>query len=73
MTYQFKIKLKGISKPPVWRRILIPADAKFFDLHKAIQGAFGWQECHLFRFSEKEYGGRIRAMEEYVKERIRFS
>lgn len=63
MTYQFKIKLKGISKPPVWRRILISEQATFFDLHKAIQGAFGWHEYHLFRFSEKAYGGNIHICE----------
>ena len=24
MTYQFKIQIKGITKPPVWRRVLVP-------------------------------------------------
>ena len=32
--YQLKITLKGTS-PPVWRRIWIPADMTFRNLHEA--------------------------------------
>lgn len=59
MALQFKIKLKRITKPPVWRRIVISQDATFFDLHKAIQGAFGWMDIHLYRFSDKEFRGEL--------------
>lgn len=59
MTYRFKIKLQGIQKPPVWRRIVIQGDATFLDLHEAIQGAFGWEDAHLFKFSERPYGGSM--------------
>lgn len=47
--YQLKITLKGI-KPPVWRRILVPENYTFYDLHFAIQSAMGWYHCHLHEF-----------------------
>lgn len=34
--YQFKITLSD-SKPPIWRRIQVPEDYTFFELHVAIQ------------------------------------
>ncbi len=52
MAYQFKIKLEGASKPPVWRRLLVPASYSFYQLHLAIQGAFGWYNGHLFQFND---------------------
>jgi len=47
--YVFRVDLKGI-KPPLWRRISLPKDATFFDLHRAIQAAFGWFGYHLHSF-----------------------
>jgi hypothetical protein len=47
--YQFKIVLKGI-KPAIWRRIHVPEIYSFWDLHVAIQDAFGWQDYHLHSF-----------------------
>lgn len=46
---QFKITLKD-SKPPIWRRIVVPEDYTFFDLHVAIQDVFGWTDTHLHQF-----------------------
>ena len=46
---QFKITLEGIA-PPIWRRIQIPAEYTFWDLHVAIQDAMGWDDCHLHHF-----------------------
>ncbi|MBE0429063.1 MAG: helix-turn-helix domain-containing protein [Thermoleophilia bacterium] len=46
---QFKITLKG-TKPPVWRRIQVPAGYSFWDLHVAIQDAMGWLDYHLHQF-----------------------
>lgn len=46
---QLKITLNG-SLPKVWRRILVPADYSFFDLHVAIQDAMGWTDSHLHGF-----------------------
>ena len=47
--YQFKIKLTGIT-PTVWRRIQVPEDYSFWDLHVAIQDAMGWLDYHLHVF-----------------------
>lgn len=48
--YQFKITLQNI-KPSVWRRIQVPEDYSFWDLHVAIQDAMGWYDYHLHEFS----------------------
>ena len=47
--YQFKITLKDI-KPPIWRRIQVPENYSFWDLHVAIQDAMGWTDSHLHAF-----------------------
>lgn len=60
MEYQFKIQIKGIIKPPVWRKIIIPADFTFLRFHNVIQTVFGWEDYHLFEFKDKEYQGSIR-------------
>ena len=55
ITYQFKIKLRGISKPPVWRRVLVPANFTFSGFHAVIQEAFGWWNEHLYSFGDTPY------------------
>lgn len=55
MEYQFKIQIKGITKPPVWRRIIVPVNFTFLRFHYVIQAAFGWQDEHLFEFRDKGY------------------
>jgi len=40
--YQFKILLKG-TKPPIWRRIQVPDNYSFENLHIAIQNVMGWE------------------------------
>ncbi len=55
MTFQFKIKIKGITHPPVWRRVLVPANYNFYFLHLIIQKVFDWDSSHLFLFSLKGY------------------
>ena len=47
--YQFKVTLKGI-RPPIWRRIQVPGNYSFWDLHVAIQDAMGWFDLHLHVF-----------------------
>ena len=54
-TLQLKIQLRNITKPPVWRRILIPSDITFLELHYIIQAAFGWYNEHLFKFQHRPY------------------
>jgi hypothetical protein len=54
-TFQFKIQIQHLQNPPVWRRVLVPSDITFDDLHEIIQIVFGWENCHLYQFSEKGY------------------
>jgi pRiA4b ORF-3-like protein len=58
LVYQLKITLREVSKPPVWRRVLVPADITLRDLHEAIQQAMGWDDYHMHVFStgRQEYG-----------------
>ena len=51
--YQFKITLKGLQ-PPIWRRIQVPENYTFWDLHVAIQDVMGWQDYHLHVFEMAE-------------------
>jgi hypothetical protein len=55
--YQLKVTLMDI-RPPIWRRLLIPANATLADLHDAIQGCMGWQDYHLHQFivGDEYYG-----------------
>lgn len=49
------------SKPAVWRRVTISADATLGDLHEVIQAVFGWQNTHLHQFFDgnKWAGGEV--------------
>ncbi len=47
--YQFKISMKGIT-PQIWRRIQVPENYTFFDLHNAIQAVMDWDDYHLHEF-----------------------
>jgi hypothetical protein len=49
LVYQFKITLKEIT-PPIWRRIQVPSQYSFWDLHVALQDAMGWFDYHLHMF-----------------------
>ena len=66
MTYQFKIKLKDIYYPIVWRRVLVPSDFTFEEFNEVIQIAFGWENMHMYFFSPKGY--RSKPMIESVPE-----
>jgi len=50
IVYQFRIELVDI-RPPVWRRVLVPAQMRLSKLHSVIQVVFGWTDTHLHRFS----------------------
>lgn len=56
MSLLFKITLRGSSKPPIWRKVLIDESASFETLHRAIQVSFGWDDYHLWEFSARPYG-----------------
>src|SRR3989344_3087702 len=47
--YQFKITLLN-TKPPIWRRIQVPENYTFWDLHVAIQDSMCWEDYHLHQF-----------------------
>ncbi|HEX8019071.1 plasmid pRiA4b ORF-3 family protein [Mucilaginibacter sp.] len=57
-TFQFKIQIKHLQNPAVWRRVLVPSDITFDDLHEIIQIIFGWENSHLYQFSEKGYSSQ---------------
>lgn len=48
---QLKLSLRGVSKPPVWRRLLVRADMRLSHVHDVIQAAMGWTDTHLHAFS----------------------
>jgi hypothetical protein len=54
-----KVTLLG-TKPPIWRRLLVPDTMTLGDLHLAIQAAMGWDDCHLHAFDidGRKYGDR---------------
>ncbi len=55
MALQLSIQLKGIEKPTIWRRLLVPETFTFRQLHRAIQVAFGWENRHLYQFQLQAY------------------
>lgn len=56
--FQFKIEIQG-SNPKIWRRIIVPYEYTFYRFHLAIQGAFGWENSHLFQFCENGFMDKI--------------
>lgn len=56
--YQLRILLKG-SKPPVWRRVLVPGSFTLGRLHHVIQAVMPWWDyhLHLFHVGDERYGG----------------
>lgn len=59
--YQVRVDLEGF-KPPIWRRLIIPATVTYEDLHEILQIAFDWKNQHLWNFTVD--GRRIVAVED---------
>jgi Plasmid pRiA4b ORF-3-like protein len=59
--YQLKITLAEI-RPPIWRRIQVPATILLCCLHDALQAVFGWTDSHLHNF---EKDGKYWGVPEY--------
>jgi hypothetical protein len=55
--YQIKVTLLG-TDPPIWRRLLVPADLTLEQLHDVLQLAMGWDDCHMheFQIGQKTFG-----------------
>lgn len=47
--FQIRIELLDIE-PPIWRRIQVLDTCTFWELHTAIQCAFGWNDSHAHEF-----------------------
>lgn len=47
--YQVKITLNG-TKPPVWRRMLVPGTIRLDRFHDVLQTVMGWTDSHLHQF-----------------------
>ncbi len=50
--YQLKVTLKH-TKPPIWRRILVPSQISLGDLHEILQVTMGWEGGHMHEFKIK--------------------
>ncbi|MFO1444366.1 plasmid pRiA4b ORF-3 family protein [Bacillus sp. Bva_UNVM-123] len=46
---QLKAKLK-LGKHDVWRRVVVPLNRTFDELHEILQAVFGWENNHLHEF-----------------------
>lgn len=57
IAYQLKVTLKG-TRPPVWRRLVVPGNLNLARLHDVLQDAMGWEKCHLHQFEvgDAEFG-----------------
>jgi hypothetical protein len=55
---QVRITLRYVDNPPVWRQVLIPADYPLSRVHRVVQVAMGWEDCHMhaFRIGKTTYG-----------------
>jgi len=49
LTYQIRVTLRG-TKPPIWRRLTVPADLPLGDLHLVLQIVMDWDDEHLHQF-----------------------
>lgn len=62
--YQLKITLRDY-KPPIWRRIIVPANTLLSDLHNIIQIVMGWENAHLHHFYKEMPRGVYGQMQFY--------
>jgi hypothetical protein len=54
---QLKVVLRG-TRPPIWRRVLVPSTVTLDRFHHILQTVMGWTDSHLheFRTGEGRYG-----------------
>ena len=58
--FQLKIAIKN-SKPPIWRRVVVPAGITFSQLSMILNEVMGWSGYHMFEF--EFYHQQLRLME----------
>jgi hypothetical protein len=51
-----KVTLKNVSKPPVWRRVTVPASLPLDAFHEVLQAVMGWENVHLHSFADAAVG-----------------
>lgn len=63
--YQITITLSG-ARPPVWRRVLVPASATLGLLHRIIRVVMDWHDdhLHLFAAGARRYADPFHGLEE---------
>ncbi len=47
--YQLRVSIAG-ARPPIWRRVLVPARSTLAELHLVIRALMGWYDDHLHQF-----------------------
>ena len=62
--FRLKVTLRG-SKPPIWRRFLVPGGITLKRLHDSLPAVMGWTDSHLHQFEMgggalRETGSRVR-------------
>ncbi len=71
--YQIKVTLND-TRPPIWRRIQVPADTTLRKLHDILQIVMGWTDSHLHQFvigganygaTEYDEGGELELLPEH--------
>lgn len=59
MLLSFLIHLNEVSEPEVWRKLTVPDNFSFARFHMVIQEAFGWDNSHLYQFSEEGWRSSV--------------
>lgn len=52
--YLLRVTILNTESPTVMRQLSVPATVNFHDMHLIIQTAFGWGQCHPYKFSTKK-------------------
>lgn len=52
---RIKVQMKNVTKPPMWRELIIPADFNFSQLHYAIQYVTNFTNRHLWQFQRRAH------------------